>query len=110
MKAVWKVLIGAAALAAVTPYEVKRDEETGEVKIKAATWAGTYTKNGDGKSLSLKRLPGLIREPHGEDAGACCDGEACCCGEAEDEDGFTIEVDGTGDEPEAEDGPKPDEA
>ena len=29
MKKIWKVLLGAAAVAAVTPYSVKKDEETG---------------------------------------------------------------------------------
>lgn len=112
MKAIWKILIGAAAVAAVAPYQVKKDEETGDITLKAATWAGTYSKNGDGHALTVKLLPGIIKGAECEccdDECQCC-GEECCCGEeaAEDEDGITIEIEADGDGPADE--PKPEEA
>lgn len=103
MKAIWKILIGAAAVAAVTPYEVKRDEETGEVRIKAATWAGTYTKNGGDSNLTLKLLPGLRKDT----ACRCCDeecdsGDECHCETEDETDCITIEVDDGESEPKPE--------
>ncbi len=118
MKAIWKVLIGAAALAAVTPYQVTKDEETGDITLKAATWAGKYAKNGDDRNLTIKLLPGIIK-----DKSVC--GDECCCEDEdtieaggteseEDEDGITIELDIEKDEPEkepaSEDAPKSEEA
>ena len=46
MKAIWKVLgitSLAAAAAALVPYKVKKDEETGETKAKALLWEGSHT-------------------------------------------------------------------
>ena len=40
---VLKVLGAAAAVAALTPYEVERDEETGVTKIKALLWGAKCT-------------------------------------------------------------------
>ena len=113
MKAIWKILIGTAAVAAVAPYQVKKDQETGAVTLKAATWAGTYTKNEEGGNLTLKLLPGILKDK-AEDA--CCCEEDCCCEpepqeEQEDEGGITIEVNVEKDEPEAPaQEPKPEDA
>lgn len=91
MKRIWKVLMGAAAVAAVTPYKVRKDEETGEIKLKAATWAGTYTKGPDGPYVSVKLLPSLRKEDE-----CCCDDECECCAdetaEPDESEGITIEV------------------
>lgn len=98
MKTIWKVLAGAAALAAVTPYSVKKDEETGELKLKSATWSATYTPamNGADKKVVVNLLPdvaGLIKksaECDCEDDECCCDE---CCEEEEGETVLTVEVD-----------------
>ena len=111
MKAIWKILIGTAAVAAVAPYQVKKDQETGTVTLKAATWSGTYVKNGEGGNLTLKLLPGLLKDKAADEEACCCE-EDCCCEsqeEPEDEGGITIEVTVDKDEPEA-DAPKPEEA
>lgn len=95
MKAIWKILIGATAVAAVTPYKVKKDEETGVVTLKAATWAGTYTKSADGRNLTVKLLPGIIKPKACKCEDECCCEDACEC-EAEpkeDEGGIVIELD-----------------
>ena len=45
MKAIWKVLgitSLAAAAAALVPYKVKKDEETGQTKAKALVWEGRH--------------------------------------------------------------------
>ena len=42
MSAIWKLLGAAAALAGLAPYKVNKDEETGEVKVKALLWNATY--------------------------------------------------------------------
>ncbi len=113
MKAIWKILIGTAAVAAVAPYQVKKDQETGTVTLKAATWAGTYVKNEEGGNLTLKLLPGLFKDKAEDE---CCCEENCCCKQepeeaAEDEGGITIEVNVEKGEPEAPDQePKPEEA
>ena len=109
MKAIWKILIGTAAVAAVAPYQVKKDQETGTVTLKAATWAGTYVKNGEGGNLTLKLLPGILKDKAEAEDGCCCEEECCCEApeETEDEGGITIEVNVEKDEPEA---PKPEEA
>lgn len=95
MKAIWKILLGTAAVAAVTPYSVKKDEETGKVVVTSATWKATYTKNGDDKHVELKLLPALQKDEE-----CCCEDETCdcqdecCCDEAPEEtdDGITIDV------------------
>ncbi len=109
MKAIWKILIGTAAVAAVAPYQVKKDQETGTVTLKAATWAGTYVKNGEGGNLTLKLLPGILKDKAEAEDGCRCEEECCCEApeETEDEGGITIEVNVEKDEPEA---PKPEEA
>ncbi len=43
IKTVLKVLGAAAVVAGLTPYKVKKDEETGEIKAKALLWNGSYT-------------------------------------------------------------------
>lgn len=87
MKAIWKILIGAAAVAAVAPYKVEKDEESGAVKITSATWSATYTKNEDGTNVDLKLLPAFKK------ADVCECEDTCCCGEETDEDeGITVEV------------------
>ncbi len=87
MKAIWKVLLGAAALAAVTPYSVKKDEETGKVVVTSATWKVTCTKNGDDRLVEVKLLPALQK-----DEGCTSVDECCCCGEeAETGEGITVE-------------------
>ncbi len=104
MKAIWKVLIGAAAVAAVTPYKVEKDEENGKVKVTAATWAATYTKNDQQPVITVSLLPSLSKTGKEE---CCCEDEACCCGEddcccdeeAGDDTDITIEVETA--EPEA---------
>lgn len=98
MKAIWKVLIGAAAVAAVTPYKVEKDEETGAVKVTSVTWSATYNKNEDGKNLVVNLLPAFIKRD-GEDE---CQDECCCCGEETEDDGITIDVDVDPGESEAE--------
>ena len=87
MKAVWKVLIGAAAVAAVAPYKVEKDEESGKVKVTSATWSATYTKSPEGPNLTVNLLP-MFAKSRGE----CSDEECCCCGE-EDESGEGITID-----------------
>ena len=42
-----KVLGITAAVAALTPYEVKKDEETGATTVKALLWGAKYTPAGD---------------------------------------------------------------
>ncbi len=113
MKAIWKVLLGTAAVAAVAPYSVKKDEETGEVQLKAAVWSAKYTKSEDGPSLSVRLLPLLSKK----EEECCCDEDECCCEEhpEEEEDGITIEVEESADEPEADhipdsEEPRPEEA
>lgn len=43
IKTVLKVLGAAAVVAGLTPYKVKKDEKTGEIKAKALLWNGSYT-------------------------------------------------------------------
>ena len=96
MKKIWKVLLGAAALAAVTPYQVQKDEETGKVKVTSVTWSATITKGEGGPTVALKLLPMLNKD---EDQCECED-ECCCCEdpdvtetpEESEEEGITIEV------------------
>ncbi len=114
MKAIWKILMGAAAVAAVAPYSVKKDEETGAVEVKSVTWKATYTKNGDDRHVELKLLPALQRdtvcECECEDEDCCCDDECRCEETPEDEDeGITIDVTVEPEEPAPEE-PKPEEA
>ena len=48
MKSIWKVLGGIAgivAAAALVPYRIEGDEETGEVKIKALIWNASIRRN-----------------------------------------------------------------
>ena len=90
MKAIWKILIGATAVAAVTPYKVQKDEETGSVKLTSATWSATYTKGDDGKHIDVRLLPAFAKHDKcecGEDE------ECCCCGDEDDNDDITIDVD-----------------
>ncbi len=99
MKAIWKVLIGAAAVAAVTPYKVEKNEETGAVKLTSATWAATYTESPEGPNLTVRLLPMFSKDDEDE-----CEEECCCCGEEdESDDGITIDVEvEAGEEPAAE--------
>lgn len=107
MKAIWKILLGTAAVAAVAPYSVKKDDETGTVEVKSVTWKATYTRDGENRHVDVKLLPGLQKADVCECEEEECCGDDCCCGEetAEDEsDGITIDV-----TVEPED-PKPEEA
>ena len=88
MKAIWKILIGAAAVAAVAPYRVEKDEETGSVKLTSATWSATYTKDGDNRHVAVKLLPALQKDSECE----CEEEECCCCGEETEDEGITLEV------------------
>ena len=45
MKTFWKVLAGAALAAAVVPYRIEGDEETGEIKLKALIWNASFRRN-----------------------------------------------------------------
>ena len=95
MKAIWKVLIGAAAVAAVTPYKVEKNEETGAVKLTSATWAATYIKGPEGPNITVKLLPALSKDDDDE-----CEDECCCCGEEDESgDGITIDVEDAAEAP-----------
>ena len=97
MKAIWKVLIGAAAVAAVTPYKVEKNEETGAVKLTSATWAATYIKGPEGPNITVKLLPVLSKD---DDDECECEDECCCCGEEdESDDGITIDVEDAAEAP-----------
>ncbi len=121
MKTIWKVLMGAAAVAAVAPYQVKKDEETGVVQIKAATWSGTYDKEHKNIDVSVHLLPAISKAKDCECEEDQC-GCECCCEEekpAEEEGEITIEVveEPAGEEStpeetteESPEGPKPQEA
>ena len=76
MKTFWKVLAGIAALAAVTPYSVEKDEETGETKVKALIWNASFRRNASDECEC---------ECGCEET---CGGDACCVGEP---DGATEE-------------------
>lgn len=90
MKKFWKVFLGAAAVAAVAPYRVEKDEETGVVQVKAALWNLSYTPGAEGNQINVRLLPGLTKKPECE-----CETE-CCCDECapteEDEGSITIDV------------------
>ena len=43
MKKLWKVLGIAAAVAALAPYKVEKDDETGATNIRALLWGARYT-------------------------------------------------------------------
>ena len=43
MKKLWKALGIAAAVAALAPYKVEKDDETGATNIKALLWGARYT-------------------------------------------------------------------
>ncbi len=49
MKKFWKVLGITAAVAALTPYRIYKDEETGEKKIEALLWRATTGTNEEEK-------------------------------------------------------------
>lgn len=105
MKAIWKILIGAAAVAAVAPYKVEKDEETGAVKLTSATWSATYTKDENGRNVDVKLLPVLNRKYEE----SCEDEECCCCGEeTETDEGITVEEPETPAEPETPETPEAD--
>ncbi len=57
----WKVLAGLAAAAALIPYQVEKDEETGTLKLKALTWEATRSPNPEdgGTQVEVSILPGL---------------------------------------------------
>ena len=56
---VLKVLGAAAAVAALTPYKVETDEETGVTKIKALLWGAKYTPADDGTGRNVDVTFGL---------------------------------------------------
>ena len=90
MKTIWQVLLGTAAVAAVTPYSVRKDQESGAIRIKSATWNATYTPATaeHEKQLQINLLPeSLFRQKATE----VCE-DACCCGEeTENGEGITVE-------------------
>lgn len=76
MKKVWKVLAAAAAVVALTPYKVDRDEETGETKVKALFWGAKYTPKTDESDAKidvglnlLPDIPGLLGQETEDMAG-----------------------------------------
>ncbi len=102
MKTVWKVLGLTALAASLTPYRVTTDEETGDVKLRALLWKGTYSHRAGNHGLTLDVglfLPTEEEEPHlyadelvvhYHNGQPCCvsDEESCCCGGAmEDQEG-----------------------
>ena len=95
MKAVWKALGLAALAAGLTPYRVTTDEETGDVKLRALLWKGTYGHRAGNHGLTLdlglflptEEEPHLYADElvvHYHNGQPCCvsDEESCCCGEA----------------------------
>ena len=67
MSAIWKLLGAAAALAGLAPYKVNKDEETGEVKVKALLWNATYAPATEEKSKTVDvhfglNVPGKEKE------------------------------------------------
>ena len=65
MKSIWKVLggiAGVAAAAALVPYRIEGDEETGEIKIKALAWNASIRRN----------------DTDARDCDLCCEDECCC--------------------------------
>lgn len=94
MKTVWKVLGLTALAAGLTPYRVTTDEETGDVKLRALLWKGTYGRRAGNRGLTLDVgvfLPTEEEEPHlyadelvvHYHNGQPCrvsDEESCCCG------------------------------
>lgn len=102
MQTVWKVLGLTALAASLTPYRVTTDEETGDVKLRALLWKGTYSHRAGNHGLTLDVglfLPTEEEEPHlyadelvvhYHNGQPCCvsDEESCCCGGAmEDQEG-----------------------
>ena len=56
---VLKVLGAVAAVAALTPYEVETDEETGVTKLKALLWGAKYTPAAEGTGRDVDVTFGL---------------------------------------------------
>ena len=56
---VLKVLGAAAAVAALTPYKVERDEETGVTTMKALLWDAKYTPAAEGTGRDVNVTFGL---------------------------------------------------
>ena len=56
---VLKILGAAAAVAALTPFEVERDEETGATSLKALLWGAKYTPAADGTGRNVDVTIGL---------------------------------------------------
>ena len=55
MKKFWKVLGITAAVAALTPYRMGKDEETGEKKVEALLWRATAgPKDGEEMAVDIK--------------------------------------------------------
>ena len=59
ISSVLKVLGTAAAVAALTPYEVEKDEGTGATKLKALLWSAKYTPAADETGRDLDVTLGL---------------------------------------------------
>ena len=56
---VLKVLGAAAAVAALTPYQVEKDEETGVTTLKALLWGAKYTPGVEGTGRDVDVTFGL---------------------------------------------------
>lgn len=57
MKKFWKVLGLTALAAALVPYRVRRDDETGALTVRALLWKATEKVNPDGaKDINIKLL------------------------------------------------------
>ncbi len=86
MKSIWKVLMGVAAVTAVAPYSVAKDEETGAVKVKAVLYNATFKKDENGKNVDVKLLPALSERLKGHREECCCEE----CAEEEAPEGETV--------------------
>ena len=67
MKTVWKVLGAAALAAALTPYRVTADQDTGDIKLRALLWKATYGRRPGNQGLNLDFgffAPNEEEEPH----------------------------------------------
>ena len=91
MKTVWKVLGAAALAAALTPYRVTADQDTGDVKLRALLWKATYGRRPGNQGLNLDFgffAPNEEEEPHlyadelvvhYHNGQPCCADEEPCC-------------------------------
>lgn len=98
MRHLWKLLGAAAVAAAVVPYRVRKDKETGAREFSALLWQGRLDPGAGGEerprkldisvglSLSLKKRKAET-DPAEHDCENCEDYEHCACVGGEDPDG-----------------------